>query len=119
MVALLSGCASAQTPPPIEDSEPYVTEQVAALLARAAQGKLAAEPLTDNARSALDAARMRDIGAALHACPALTPLALLARSTKGEERHYRYRAPCAGKPLLIDIHFGKGARVSHLNVRPA
>lgn len=115
--AFISACAGAQVPA-IDDSEPDVTGQVAAILARTAQGALAAEPLTDNARAALDAPRMEQLRTALGACAQPGKLELLERKTKGEERQYLYRAPCGGKPLLVEINFGKGARISHLSVRP-
>jgi hypothetical protein len=125
---LLCACACASAPPTaaaaaaaaaaIDDSEPDVTEQVAAILTRTAQGALGAEPLTENARSALPGARMDQLSTALRACGDLGKLALLERKTKGEERQYLYRAPCGGKPLRVEIYFGKGARISHLDVRP-
>ena len=117
---LLAGCASAQAPAAkaIEDTEPDVTQQVGAMLARTAQGSLSAEPLTENARAALDTARTQQIAATLRACRDVNTLELIERRTKGEERQYLYRAPCAGQPLLVEIWFGKGARISHLNVRP-
>jgi hypothetical protein len=117
--ALASACASAQAPrTAIADSEPDVTEQVAGILQRTAQGALSAEPLTANARAALDAARTDQLATTLRACSDPRKLELLERNTKGEERQYLYRAPCGGKPLLLEIYFGKGARISHLNVRP-
>lgn len=116
----VSACANAQAPASkaIEDSEPDVTQQVGAILARATQGALAAEPLTENARTALDAAHTRQITETLRSCRELNTLELLSRTTKGEERQYLYRASCGGKPLLVEIYFGKGARISHLDVRP-
>jgi|GEM_PF-1036908 len=118
--AFLAACASAQAPAAkaIDDTEPDVTQQVAAILGRTAQGSLAAEPLTENARATLDASRTQRIAATLHSCRELNALELLERRTKGEERQYLYRAPCGGQPLLVEIWFGKGARISHLNVRP-
>ncbi len=121
--ATLSACAQAQppavaAPAAVQDMEPDVTRQVQALLAQAAGTGLAPDALTDNARAALDAARLQQIGAALKACGALPALELLERRTKGEDRMYVYRAPCAGKPLLVDIDFNKGGRVNRLVVRP-
>jgi hypothetical protein len=117
--ALASACASAQAPrAAIADSEPDVTEHVAGMLQRVGRGGLSAEPLTENARAAFDAVRTDQLAKALRACAEPGKLELLERNTKGEERQYLYRAPCAGKPLLVEIYFGKGARISHLNVRP-
>lgn len=120
---LLSACAQAQPPvalarPAIADMEPDVTRQVQALLAQAAQATLAPETLTDNARAAMLGPRMQDMRATLQSCGAITALELLERGTKGEDRLYVYRAPCAGKPLIVEIDFGKGARIHRLVVRP-
>ena len=116
--AVLSACAQAQPPAPkapaIEDSEPDVSQQVSALLGQAGTGTLAPDQLTDNARTALSA----DALSALRPCGAAPGVELLQRSTKGEVRQYLYRLPCQGKPLLVEIDFGKGARISRLTVRP-
>ncbi|SHG46586.1 hypothetical protein [Massilia sp. CF038] len=116
----VTACAQAQAPQvaAIADTEPDVTERVAAVLNQAAQGTLTAEPLTENARAALDAPQMEAMRTLLRDCANMGALELLARTTKGEERQYQYRAPCGGKPLLVEINFGKGARISHLRVRP-
>lgn len=130
LAALLSACAQAQPPaapapspataparPALQDMEPDVTRQVQDLLADAAQARLAPDVLTERARSALAPARLQALGNSLKACGTLGPLELLDRQTKGEDRMYVYRAPCAGKPLLVEIDFGKGSRVSRLEVR--
>jgi hypothetical protein len=116
--AVLSACAQAQPPlpkaPAIADSEPDVSEQVRAALGQAGMGTLAPDQLTDNARAALSAGTV----SALRPCGAAPAVELLRRSTKGEVRQYLYRLPCHGTPLLVEIDFGKGARISRLNVRP-
>lgn len=117
---LIAGCANAQPRPPkaIPDAEPEVTAQVGTILANVSTGKLAQELLTDNLKAALSTDELRQMGAALRACGAAPPLELLERTTKGEDRQYLYRVPCAGKSLLATIHFNKGARVNQLRVRP-
>ncbi|HEY0065613.1 MAG TPA: hypothetical protein VGC21_26085, partial [Telluria sp.] len=66
----ISACASAQAPQQtaIADTEPDVTERVAAILAQAAQDKLGAEPLTENARAALGAPQLQAMSALLRRC---------------------------------------------------
>jgi hypothetical protein len=117
---LLSGCASAQPRPPkaIPDAEPEVTTQVGNVLASVGAGQLAPDLLTDNLRAALGPEQLRQMGAALRPCGNPPTLELLGRKTKGEDRQYLYRAPCDGKPLLVEIDFNKGARVNRLSVRP-
>lgn len=123
---LLSACAQAPGPVPaaaparaaIADAEPDVTAQVQAILARMAGGTLAPDALTDNARAAMPAGGLQAMGAALRRCGGPPALELLERSTKGEDRLYLYRAPCAGKPLLVEMGFAKGARINRLQVRP-
>ncbi|MEJ7807241.1 MAG: hypothetical protein WKG03_15115, partial [Telluria sp.] len=84
----------------------------------AGQGTFATAQLTENARLALSTAQLREMGALLAPCGKAPALELLRRTTKGEERQYQYRAPCAGKALLVEIDFGKGARINRLTVRP-
>jgi len=117
---LVSACASAQDPalPAIADNEPDVTAQVHALLVRTMQGQLQAEPLSENARAALTPERSTQIAERLRRCTVTGKLDLLRRGTKGEERQYLYRLPCGAAPLLVEINFGKGARISYLDVRP-
>ncbi|MFL6660177.1 MAG: hypothetical protein ACJ8GW_18980 [Massilia sp.] len=131
--ALLGGCVQAQSPSAvpamapvmasaprmaaISDSEPDVTAQVSNLLAQAGASALPREQLSSNAQNALDAPATAQMAAALRPCGTAPALELLSRTTKGEDRNYLYRAPCNGKPLLVEITFGKGARVNHLLVR--
>lgn len=123
---LLSACAQAQAPTPaaapvraaILDAEPDVTAQVQAILDRVAAGTFETGTLTENARTALPAAGLQAMATALRPCGQAPALALLERSTKGEDRLYLYRAPCGGKPLLVEIGFAKGARINRLQVRP-
>lgn len=118
--ALLAGCAHAQAPAPkaIPDAEPDVTAQVAALLVQMRQDALPREQLTNKAQTALDVATKQHMRAALQPCTTPPTLELLARTTKGEDRNYLYRALCAGTPLLVEINFNKAARVDRLVVRP-
>ena len=99
---LVSGCAWSEPPPrpmpAIEDTEPAVTAEVAAALAR-----VAGDPQADTAPL-------------LRACPSALPLALLQRSVKGEERTYLYRAPCP-TPLLVTVTYGKAATIKQLTVK--
>lgn len=120
---LLNACAQAQGPAApvraaIADAEPDVTQQVQAILGHVAAGTLGLEVLTDNARTAMPAAGLQAMAAALRPCGNPPALELLERSTKGEDRLYLYRAPCAGKALLVEIGFAKGARINRLQVRP-
>ena len=132
---LLSGCARAQAPSTmplaapvpastsrpmaaIDDTEPDVTQQVALLLVQAGANALPQDRLTDNASAALGVAQMQQMSAALRQCGNRPALQLLARTTKGEDRNYLYRALCSTKPLLVEINFNKAARISHLAVRP-
>ena len=123
----LAACAQAQPPVPvpaapemaaIADVEPDVTRQVSAFLGNAGQGMFATEQLTDNAREAMTIAQMRATSALLAPCGTKPALELLARTTKGEDRQYRYRAPCGGKALLVEIDFNKGAKINRLEVTP-
>jgi hypothetical protein len=131
--ALLGGCVQAQSPsaaptmapvaatvprlPAIADSEPDVTAQVSNLLAQAGASALPREQLSSNAQIALNGPATAEMAAALRPCGTAPALELLTRTTKGEDRNYLYRAPCNGTPLLVEITFGKGARVNHLLVR--
>ena len=128
--SLLLACAQAQQPPepkaqaaaPMqasEDTEPDVALQVSALLGRVGQGTFSQEQLTDNARTTLPGEAMQTMSVALRPCGAMPTVELLRRTTKGEDRQYLYRLPCAGHPQLVEIDFGKGAKVSRLVVRPA
>ncbi len=133
--AALCACAQAEPPPKvgatpsaqrqgapalpaIVDAEPDVTREVSEMLGRVAGGTFAQDRLTDNARAALSAAAMQSMRAALKPCGAAPALELLRRTTKGEDRQYLYRAPCAGNALLIEIDFNKGAKINRLVVRP-
>lgn len=115
--ALLASCAQARAPAPdaIADAEPDVTRQLGALLAQLAASTPAREQLTDKAALALQPAQL---AAALRNCTMPPPLQLLARTTKGEDRNYLYRAACAGTPLLVEVSFNKAAKVDRLAVRP-
>lgn len=119
----LAACAQAQPPvanarAAITDTEPDVTRQVQSILTQAAQGTLAPDMLTANARTALPPARLQAMSDALKKCGAPPALELLDRQTKGEERQYLYRAPCGGQALLVEINFGKGSRVNRLQLVP-
>jgi hypothetical protein len=125
--SLLLACAQAQQPPvpktaaampAIADAEPDVAQQVSALLGRLGQGTFSQEQLTDNARTALPAGTMQAMAATLRACGALPAVELLRRTTKGEDRQYLYRLPCAGHPQLVEIDFNKGAKVNRLVLWP-
>jgi hypothetical protein len=118
--ALLAGCAQAQAPAAkaIADDEPDVTLQVGALLVQLGQGTLPRERLTDKAQAALTAPLAQQMGAALRSCATPPVLELLARTTKGEDRNYLYRALCPNAPLLVEINFNKAARIDRLVVRP-
>lgn len=132
--ALLCGCAQAEAPAlapapkampaaaaaalqPIADAEPEVTQQVAAMLASVAAGALPADQFTDSARATLEAARVQPMRVALSACANPPRLALLSRTTKGEDRNYLYRALCGDIPLLVEVAFNKAARINRLVVR--
>lgn len=117
---MLAACAQAQPPvrAAIADAEPDVTAQVQSILAAVKGGALAPDTLTENARSSMPPMRMQQMAAALQPCGATPALELLDRQTKGEDRMYVYRAPCGGKPLIVEIDFNKGARVNRLLVRP-
>ena len=123
--AALAACAQAQPPLPaapklaaIADAEPDVTQQVSAFLGNAGQGMFATEQLSDNGRAAMTAEKMRATSALLAPCGIRPALELLARTTKGEDRQYQYRAPCGGKALLVEIDFNKGAKINRLVVEP-
>lgn len=117
---LLSGCAQARAPVPkaIADAEPDVTAQVAALLAQLRQNALPREQLTGKAQAALNTSALQQMQAALQPCSMPPALELLSRTTKGEDRNYRYRALCSSTPLLVEINFNKAARVDRLVVQP-
>lgn len=125
-IALLGACAQARSPAPdpaavppaMADAEPEVTRQVQALLDQLASKGSAVVSLTENARLTLSPAVLAAFGAAWRDCGGARELVLLQRQTKGEARMYTYRAPCGGKPLLVEIDFGKGERVSRLELRP-
>lgn len=118
--ALLWGCAQAQVAAPkaIADAEPDVTTQVGALLAQLRQDGLPRDRLTDKAHAALTVPALQQMRAALLPCSTPPALELLARTTKGEDRNYLYRALCSSTPLLVEINFNKAARVDRLVVRP-
>ena len=98
-LALVSGCAMAQAPQPIEDVEPEVTRQVAAAIA-----KMSVDPAADTSL--------------LSGCPEKTtpPLELLRRTVDGEERTYLYRTHC-GKPLLVSATYGKNGAIKRLQLK--
>jgi hypothetical protein len=116
----IAACAQAQPQPgagaAIADSEPEVTQQVAAVLERVRAGMLAPEEMTDNARVAYPASQLRLMGDALRECSKPPTLELVSRTTKGEDRNYRYRALCPA-PLMVEIVFNKGGRINHLSVQ--
>jgi hypothetical protein len=122
--ASLAACAQAEPPAkagamaPIADAEPDVAQQVSEILGRIGQGTIAPDQLTENARAALSAADMQAMIVALRPCGAAPALELLRRTTKGEDRQYLYRVPCGGNAQLVEIVFGKGARVNRLLVKP-
>ena len=116
--ALLSGCAQAQAPKAIADAEPDVTAQVGALLAQLRQNTLPREQLSDKAQAALNPGALQQMQAALQPCATPLALELLARTTKGEDRNYLYRALCSNAPLLVEINFNKAAKVDRLVVQP-
>ncbi len=115
--ALLASCAQARAPAmaAIEDTEPDITRQLGALLAQLVAGTAPPAQLTDKATLALQPAQL---AAALRHCAMPPPLALLARSTKGEDRNYLYRAACRGAPVLVEVSFNKAAKLDRLAVRP-
>ena len=122
--ALLLGCAQAGVAPlptmraqAIEDMEPDVTRQVGEVLAQLAEGKVPRERFTERASEAHDAAAAIALAAQLRPCPRPIALALLERSTKGEDRQYLYRAACGQQGLLVEIVFNKAARINKLAVR--
>lgn len=119
--ALLAGCAQtlAQAPllPAIADAEPDVTQQVGVVLTQLRDNALPREQLTDKAHAALTDPVLRQMGAALQPCATPPVLALLSRTTKGEDRNYLYRALCGSTPLLVEINFNKAARIDRLVVR--
>ena len=120
LCALLCGCAQAGLPAPkaIEDSEPDVTQQVSQIAGRVAQATLARDELTANAQAAMPNEKMQALAAALKPCGVAPALELLQRTTKGEDRQYVYRVPCAGKNLALEIDFNKGGKINRLSVHP-
>lgn len=104
-------------PAAINDTEPDVTRQVSAILEKVRAGLLAPDDMTENARTAYPASQLQRMARALHPCNKPPVLELLARTTKGEDRNYRYRALCP-TPLMVEIVFNKGGRISHLSVAP-
>lgn len=104
-------------PAAIDDTEPDVTRQVSAILEKVRAGLLAPDDMTENARTAYPASQLQRMARALRPCSKPPVLELLARTTKGEDRNYRYRALCP-TPLMVEIVFNKGGRISHLSVAP-
>lgn len=102
----------------IPDTEPDVTRQVAKILEKLRAGLLAPDELTDNARTAYPASQLQRMAVALGPCNKPPTLELLARSAKGEEHNYRYRARCQPTPLMVEIVFAESGRISHLSVQP-
>lgn len=101
----------------IEDAEPDVTQQVSAILEKVRAGLLAPDDMTDNARKAYPASQLQRMAGALRPCSKPPVLELIARTTKGEDRSYRYRALCP-TPLMVEIVFNKAGRINHLSVQP-
>ncbi len=118
VAAMPAAIESAPKAAAIADAEPDVTKQVSAFLGSAGQGMFGTEKLTDNARTAMTVDQMRETSRMLAPCGTAPALELLARTTKGEDRQYQYRAPCGGNALLVDIDFNKGAKINKLEVRP-
>lgn len=104
-------------PAAIDDTEPDVTQQVSAILEKVRAGLLAPDDMTENARTAYPASQLQRMARAMRPCSKPPVLELLARTTKGEDRNYRYRALCP-TPLMVEIVFNKGGRISHLSVQP-
>lgn len=113
--------AAAAQPEPraaaIADAEPDVTQQISAILEKVRAGMLTPEEMTDNARTAYPASQLQRMAGAMRPCSKPPVLELLARTTKGEDRSYRYRALCP-TPLMVEIVFNKGGRINHLSVQP-
>ncbi|MDC8756979.1 hypothetical protein [Janthinobacterium fluminis] len=113
--AAQAGAAAARPPKPIPDIEPETTEQLRAVLLHIAAGKATMEGYTERAAAA---AQGQEMGARLRAYGALQALQLLERKVDGENRVYRYRAVYAQGPVLVDVTFGKGARIDRLQLAP-
>ncbi|MES2739474.1 MAG: hypothetical protein V4754_00765 [Pseudomonadota bacterium] len=127
VVALACGCAGAAPdgrvapaagPAPIADQEPDVTAQVSDILAQYVAGSLTPERYTERAGAALLPDQAAQTAARLRAFGELDKLELLARSTDGEDRLYRYRARYRQGGAVVDITFSKGGRIARLAVRP-
>lgn len=117
-----AGCAATQDAPrppkAIPDAEPDVTAQLRATLLGFGDGSITPSGFTDKAAGILFPDQARAYGAALRACRTLTALELLERKVFGENREYLYRAPCQGRPLLVNVVFGKSGRIDRLTVAP-
>ena len=113
-----SPAATAVRNPIIADAEPEITQQVAATLERLRAGLMAPDEMTDSARAALSSSQLQKMAAALKGCAKPPTLELLSRTTKGEDRHYHYRALCTPAPAMVEIVFNKGGRINLLSVMP-
>lgn len=96
----------------IEDQEPAVTAQLREVLQKIADGSIGQEYFTDRAIASLFPQVMKTHGERLRALGGVSGLELLSRTVDGENRLYRYRVLGPNGTLLMDVVYGKSARIN-------
>lgn len=96
----------------IEDQEPAVTAQLREVLQKIADGSIGQDYFTDRAIASLFPQQVKTQGERLRALGGVSGLELLSRTVDGENRVYRYRVLGPNGKLLLDVVYGKSARIN-------
>lgn len=107
-----SAQAAAGAAKAIEDQEPAVTAQLREVLQKMADGSIGQDYFTERAIASLFPQVVKTHGERLRALGGVSGLELLSRTVDGENRVYRYRVLGPNGKLLIDVVYGKSARIN-------
>ncbi len=107
-----SAQAAAGAAKAIEDQEPAVTAQLRELLQKIADGSIGEDYFTGRAIASLFPDQMKSHTERLRALGGLSGLELLSRTVDGENRVYRYRVLGPNGKLLMEVVYGKSARIN-------
>lgn len=117
-LAAASAAASKRPAKAIDDQEPGVTAQLRDVLQKMADGSITPEPFTERAVAALFPGQIRNYGERLHGLGALQGMELLSRTVDGENRVYQYRLLYQNGKMILDVIYGKSARINQLALSP-
>ena len=117
IAAILDPKLAKPKPTPIPDGEPDVTARLKALLASAAQGKLAPEDFA-YVRAGFFPIAAKRYEEMLRGLGEPQRLDLLERKELGNDRVYTYRVTCAGKTFEVTLGLAPDNKVSQLWIEP-